>query len=246
VDGLCPEQITAAPTRDATSACLIDQWGRVHHLSDVTTIGRDPEQAMIAVLEQSVSRLHVELRLDRGRWMVRDLGSTNGSFIEGKRVDRATAIGDLQLLVVGDVGFVFVLDGGTIGIGGVPSSIRATVAHARNERLRLIEPAAGGGGVVDYGGAQVQLGATQFALVRLLGERFLAEQGRPDEVRGFVRSVELMKTLPWETAHPDDNHVKQMVRRVRRALARVGLEDAIESRHGFGYRLVIPPIFATE
>jgi hypothetical protein len=36
---------------------------------------------------------------------------------------------------------------------------------------------------------------------------------------------------------PNENHVKQLVRRVRRALMKVARGDLIESRHRFGYRL---------
>ena len=91
---------------------------------------------------------------------------------------------------------------------------------------------------------ELQLGATQFALLELLAERHLAERDQPQAVRGFVRTIEIISQLPWDTAHPEDNHVKQLVRRVRRALERVGIEDAIESRHGFGYRLLVETIRA--
>ena len=86
----------------------------------------------------------------------------------------------------------------------------------------------------------MQLGVTQFALVVLLAGRYRADRGRDASVRGFVRAIDLIAELPWDTPHPGDNNVKQLVRRVRRSLVRVGLEDAIESRHGFGYRLVLP------
>jgi DNA-binding response OmpR family regulator len=104
----------------------------------------------------------------------------------------------------------------------------------------MVAPASGEGGVVEVDGASVQLGFTQFALLTMLVERYRDEAGRDPEVRGFVRAIEVIAGLPWDTAHPGDNNVKQLVRRVRRSLAKLGLDRAVESRHGFGYRFVYP------
>lgn len=88
-----------------------------------------------------------------------------------------------------------------------------------------------------FGDASTILGSIQFALLRLLASRAAAEVEQPAELRGFVRNAELIAALPWNTPHPEDNHVKQQIRRLRRALQRIGAGDAIEARHGLGYRL---------
>jgi hypothetical protein len=103
--------------------------------------------------------------------------------------------------------------------------------------IKLHEPTGGGGGLVDVDGKQVQLTATQFELVALLVRRMSDEAHQPDLVRGFVRTSELIADLSWDTRDPGDNHVKQLVRRVRRALIKAEIGDLIESRHRFGYRL---------
>jgi DNA-binding winged helix-turn-helix (wHTH) protein len=103
--------------------------------------------------------------------------------------------------------------------------------------IRLHEPTGGGGGLVDVDGRQVQLTATQFELIALLVKRMADESHQPDLVRGFVRTSELIADLSWDTRDPGDNHVKQLVRRVRRALIKAEIGDLIESRHRFGYRL---------
>lgn len=103
--------------------------------------------------------------------------------------------------------------------------------------LLLASPAGGGGGVVELEGHTAQLSDVQYQLVRLLADRMHSEEGRDERVRGFVRSSELLASLPWDTPRPEDNHVKQLVRRVRRALVRGQIGDLIESRQGFGYRL---------
>jgi len=104
-------------------------------------------------------------------------------------------------------------------------------------RFRLHEPTGGGGGLIEVDGKQVQLTTTQFELMALMIRRMAAEEHQPELVRGFVRSSELIADLSWDTREPSENHVKQLVRRVRRALVKSDIGDLIESRHRFGYRL---------
>jgi pSer/pThr/pTyr-binding forkhead associated (FHA) protein len=244
VAGLLPEHVVAAVS-DETDAALIDQWSRAHSLRASCVIGRDAT-CPFAVLEASVSRRHAELHydVDTDAWTIVDFGSRNGTLLDGEQLapDRRKRLGDRQLIVVGDVGFVFVLDRATLP-QSAPVAFNATAQSARRVgQLRLSPPTNEGAGLVGHGDATISLGSTQFALLRLLAERYLASRGESEELRGFVRSVELIANLPWNTAHPEDNHVKQQVRRVRRALERLGLPNAIESRHGFGYRLRVPPV----
>lgn len=107
--------------------------------------------------------------------------------------------------------------------------------------LRLIEPSGGGGGFLETSDARVQLTTTQFAFLQVLAQRMREEDAQPEAVRGFIRSSELLADLPWDTAHPEENHLKQLVRRVRRSLSKAGLGNLIESRRGFGYRLRVTP-----
>ena len=103
--------------------------------------------------------------------------------------------------------------------------------------FRLHEPTGGGGGLIEVDGKQVQLTTTQFELMALMIRRMASEAHQPELVRGFVRSSELIADLSWDTREPSENHVKQLVRRVRRALIKSEIGDLIESRHRFGYRL---------
>ena len=103
--------------------------------------------------------------------------------------------------------------------------------------FKLHEPTGGGGGLIEVDGKQVQLTTTQFELMALMIRRMASESHQPELVRGFVRSSELIADLSWDTREPSENHVKQLVRRVRRALIKSEIGDLIESRHRFGYRL---------
>jgi hypothetical protein len=63
----------------------------------------------VVLADPNVSRRHAEVRPDgNGRWQVRDLGSTNGVKVNGRRIDGATPIesGDRLALGTADVRFV--------------------------------------------------------------------------------------------------------------------------------------------
>ena len=52
----------------------------------VTTAGRDP-RSDIVLDEMTVSRHHAEFRLERGELQVVDIGSLNGTYVNGQPVD---------------------------------------------------------------------------------------------------------------------------------------------------------------
>lgn len=136
------------------------------------------------------------------------------------------------------------IDGSAPAVPGAPPLVGSP--EADDERtdvglptmtFKLHEPTGGGGGLIEVDGKQVQLTTTQFELMALMIRRMASEVHQPELVRGFVRSSELIADLSWDTREPSENHVKQLVRRVRRALIKSEIGDLIESRHRFGYRL---------
>ncbi|MEU9705995.1 DUF1707 and FHA domain-containing protein [Streptomyces sp. NPDC047981] len=54
-------------------------------------IGRDPVNGL-RLSHETVSRLHAELSLQGGLWVLRDLASTNGTTVNGRRVTGAVAV----------------------------------------------------------------------------------------------------------------------------------------------------------
>ncbi len=65
------------------------------------TIGRGDE-SQIRLDHFLISRCHCELYEDRGQMMVRDLGSRNGTFIKGQRIESAP-LASGELLNVGGI-----------------------------------------------------------------------------------------------------------------------------------------------
>lgn len=54
-------------------------------------IGRDPANGL-RLSHDTVSRVHAELRHQGGLWVLRDLGSTNGTTVNGRRVTGAAVV----------------------------------------------------------------------------------------------------------------------------------------------------------
>ncbi len=254
---ISPEQIQPR-VQHPTTAALIDLWGRALQLDARTLIGRQVDTQGIAVLEPSVSRHHAHLTLDGTVWTVRDLGSANGTYHDDKLVESPSVIQHGDRIRFGHIAFYLIED-----VDRLPSPRQArtvtttlrpplpgeklppnpfadeehTDVGLPEMKFAMHEPTGGGGGLIEVDGKQVQLTTTQFELMALMIKRMASERHQPELVRGFVRSSELIADLSWDTREPSENHVKQLVRRVRRALVKSEIGDLIESRHRFGYRL---------
>ena len=63
-----------------------DGEAREEQFLRAVTIGRDADNA-VEIPDKYVSRFHAVLWAEDGRWLVRDLESTNGTYIDGKRVN---------------------------------------------------------------------------------------------------------------------------------------------------------------
>ena len=79
-------------------------------------VGRD-EGADVHIDNPSVSRRHAEIRLTDDGWVVEDLGSSNGTFMQGKRLEHAYSIGLGDEIGFGKFSIVF---GKALGEGEVP------------------------------------------------------------------------------------------------------------------------------
>src|SRR5688572_15293701 len=89
-------------------AMLLAEGKRMVVPSAGAVIGRSRD-CDVVLADPNVSRRHAELTPDgRNGWQVRDLGSTNGVKVNGRRIDGATALtsGDRLALGTADVRFV--------------------------------------------------------------------------------------------------------------------------------------------
>ncbi|MFJ3232018.1 FHA domain-containing protein [Streptomyces sp. NPDC086787] len=67
-------------------------------------IGRDPASGL-RLNHETVSRVHAELRHQGGIWVLRDLGSTNGTTVNGRRVMGAVAVHEGDQVAFGRMAF---------------------------------------------------------------------------------------------------------------------------------------------
>jgi pSer/pThr/pTyr-binding forkhead associated (FHA) protein len=73
------------------------------------TVGRDPEND-VCLPFQTVSKVHASFERSKGTWVVTDLGSTNGTFLNGDRIAPGNPVA--------------VLDGMRIAFGGPEVQVR--------------------------------------------------------------------------------------------------------------------------
>ncbi|MFG2381055.1 FHA domain-containing protein [Streptomyces avermitilis] len=79
---------------------LLPHPGSTHPLR----IGRDPASGL-RLSHDTVSRVHAELRRQGGLWVLRDLGSTNGTTVNGRRVIGAAVVRDGDQVSFGHMAF---------------------------------------------------------------------------------------------------------------------------------------------
>ena len=88
-----------------------DGTQKVFHLpSKVTVIGRR-HNCDLCIPLMSVSKKHCQINFDGGVLKVRDLGSRNGTVLNGKRIEGEAQIKAGDTLTIGPVSFVFQIDG---------------------------------------------------------------------------------------------------------------------------------------
>jgi hypothetical protein len=89
--GRPPAPVPGEPfgTIAVTQAMLVEDRGGLpgahHKLGLLTTIGRTPDNQIVVPVRE-VSRKHAEIALNEGGYFLKDLGSPNGTFVNGQRV----------------------------------------------------------------------------------------------------------------------------------------------------------------
>jgi pSer/pThr/pTyr-binding forkhead associated (FHA) protein len=193
---------------------LTDPNGREHRVpSETATIGRDVT-CEVVIASKSVSREHCRLYREGRRWFVEDLGSTNGTFLNGERLSTARELRDEDSLQIGEVAFVFHDPDTTTRQGPLPEL--------------EIDSAAG---VVRVNRKQVVLSPKEYQLLAYLHER-----------RGQVCSKDDIGHAVWpeyEAGGIFDYQIENLVRRLRtRIETDAGNPQLLYTVRGLGYKLI--------
>ena len=81
--------------------------GKIYPLRDGAVIGRQWEQEGDLVLdERGVSGRHAKFRLEKGEFSIWDLGSTYGTFVNGRKIREATTLEENDQVKIGETLFL--------------------------------------------------------------------------------------------------------------------------------------------
>lgn len=81
--------------------------GHEFHLKDDVFIGRDGARCEVVLEDQAVSELHARIRHEEEQFILHDLGSRNGTFVNGEQVYRHL-LSDKDRLQLGETQLVFI------------------------------------------------------------------------------------------------------------------------------------------
>ena len=114
---------------------LRDGSSATHHFAgEVASIGRDAANN-IQIDDPSVSRAHAKLVFENGRFLLRDLGSTNKCFVDGKEVESAELAGP-SAIRIGGIECIF-KPGQATDADGELETARGQIALLTKERNTL-------------------------------------------------------------------------------------------------------------
>jgi hypothetical protein len=263
-EGLLPEHMSSKLEPAAAKAWLVDGFGGLHPVGATATIGRSL-RCDVVVLATSVSREHAGLAHSDAGWTVRDLGSRNGTFVDGTRIESEVAISDHALLKIGDVSLWFLTKAvvdrpprpevATAGVDPIRKSELKTRVNGRSTLVRyqfeyrdrelciVTGDDAVSGGVLLWRAANTEtwserhLARLEFQLLRTLCVRAYAEAASPASIRGCMSSKQLLRELQFQSKFANQENVRQVVLRVRIALTEVGADGVLAIAPGRGYYL---------
>jgi hypothetical protein len=105
-----PQHAPASPGAGPRNVRLVSGDGRTYPLSIGSTVIGRGDQADLRLPDVGISRRHARLDFDGAQVVLTDLGSTNGSMVNGQRVS-AVALNPGDMVQIGTTTLTFRLDG---------------------------------------------------------------------------------------------------------------------------------------
>lgn len=105
--------------------------------TDRTTVGSAASNCVVVASDPSVSRLHAVFERFEPGWSLRDLGSSNGTFVNGERLINASVLRQGDEIRMGRTRLVFRGDAGVAG-GPATAATEPAPSLTRRERDVLI------------------------------------------------------------------------------------------------------------
>jgi pSer/pThr/pTyr-binding forkhead associated (FHA) protein len=101
--------------------------GSEHPLDDQLTLGREEGAADLVLEDPGVSRLHARFAVERGAVVVEDLGSSNGTFVNGERISDPVVLAAEDEVQLG--GTVLSVEGADDATALIPPGADPTAHH---------------------------------------------------------------------------------------------------------------------
>lgn len=200
--------------------------GQLEWSAPVLSIGRDSANDIV-IDHPLASRRHARLERDENGYLVRDLDSTNGTYVNGDRIEGARPLHNQDRIWVADAEIIF-NDPEATQKGPLPVEILRRV-RAAEEALRLDSRAKEiyiQGKLVDP-----PLTVKEFQLLELLYTH-----------KGQVISKDEIAKNVWDYEVYDYNAIDALIYRLRQRIETdPGNPRFIVTVRGFGYKLVAQP-----
>lgn len=252
-DGLIADHVRSNVEATLAEAWVVDGFGAPHALAAKTAIGRSHEGELV-ILATSVSRDHAEIRRVDDGWNARDLGSRNGTYVDGTRVQGRVSMPGRAILKIGDVALWFLTEvvhqpsaPPSMATGSIAGGLVRFLTGQGAVELCLVgsSDATTGGSLLSRAtGAETwtdrSLPPLEFQLMRSLCAKAIEEASSPSAVRGCVATKQLARDLPFQSKYANEENVRQVVRRLRAQLAELGVESLLAVAPGRGYYLASP------
>jgi pSer/pThr/pTyr-binding forkhead associated (FHA) protein len=192
---------------------LRDPSKQEHFLEQtVTRLGRAVENEIVIVSKRA-SREHAHIRRDGRRTFLDDLGSTNGTFLNGERVLGSVQLRDGDQIAVGEVVFIF---------HDPDTTTRETPFPELEVNLEA--------GIVRLNRRAVQLSPKEFSLLAYLYQN-----------RGKVCSKDEIGRTVWSEYQSGiyDYQIENLIRRLRTKIeSDANLPVLLITLRGLGYKLL--------
>jgi len=194
---------------------------RQEHLLEqtITRLGRAVENEIVIVSKRA-SREHAHIRRDGRRTFLDDLGSTNGTYLNGERVLGSVQLRDGDQIAVGEVTFTF---------HDPDTTTRETPFPELEVNLEA--------GIVRLNRHAVQLSPKEFALLSYLYEN-RGKVCSKDEIGRTVWS-EYKRSSPVDQSGIYDYQIENLIRRLRTKIEiDPNLPVLLITVRGLGYKLL--------
>lgn len=192
---------------------LRDLSGNKHQLSESNTMLGRSSDGQIVIASKRVSRQHARIWREARAWMLDDLNSANGTFLNDERVLAPIVLRDGDKITIGDVDFSYY-------------DPEATIRDDLFPELDVDVP----GGVVRIDRQAISLSPKEFALIKYLHEHL-----------GEVCSKDDISTAVWPEYQGAvyDYQIENLIRRLRTKLEPDPANPMILlTIRGLGYKLI--------